>query len=114
MAGTIWGFVHEVLVAVHVSMESGLDGRNNHRGLPDRRRTEHVSMESGLDGRNNGRRRGVRDCPGGAVSMESGLDGRNNLMADCFDSKEKEGLNGVRPRWPEQSACGTIRPGSAL
>ena len=55
MAGTI----DPVLVIRHgmmnVSMESGLDGRNNNprwfNGFP----WEDVSMESGLDGRNNGR-----------------------------------------------------------
>ena len=36
-----------------------------------------VSMESGLDGRNN-RQRGQLPNPKWKVSMESGLDGRNN------------------------------------
>ena len=38
-----------------------------------------VSMESGLDGRNNDWPRDDED-PDRRVSMESGLDGRNNLM----------------------------------
>ena len=78
MAGTMRPGMMTVNDA-NVSMESGLDGRNNrgqsHRSLPCMR----VSMESGLDGRNNPpccrpsrRRRGV--------SMESGLDGRNNMF----------------------------------
>ena len=36
-----------------VSMESGLDGRNNEQILLFRRNRLEVSMESGLDGRNN-------------------------------------------------------------
>ena len=36
-----------------------------------------VSMESGLDGRNNYYFYDVHGCPS-VVSMESGLDGRNN------------------------------------
>ena len=61
-----------------VSMESGLDGRNNQvRMLWVYNTYFAVSMESGLDGRNNVvlpviRRRLF------SVSMESGLDGRNN------------------------------------
>ena len=39
---------------VQVSMESGLDGRNNHGAeKPSRPQPSGVSMESGLDGRNN-------------------------------------------------------------
>ncbi|VEH71327.1 Uncharacterised protein [Arachnia propionica] len=35
--------------------------------------------------------------------MESGLDGRNNEPHIMADRGDKNGLNGVRPRWPEQS-----------
>ena len=38
------------------------------------------------------------------VSMESGLDGRNNCSGIVDRPETKIGLNGVRPRWPEQSA----------
>ena len=38
-----------------------------------------------------------------AVSMESGLDGRNNLPTGGDHGVGPGlGLNGVRPRWPEQ------------
>ena len=64
-----------------VSMESGLEGRNNLvvvGGEP--RHGFEVSMESGLEGRNNRDLRLVgRD--GHGVSMESGLEGRNNAVA---------------------------------
>ena len=36
------------------------------------------------------------------VSMESGLDGRNNCSGIVDRPETKIGLNGVRPRWPEQ------------
>ena len=35
--------------------------------------------------------------------MESGLDGRNNLAEGTQLCFEAYCLNGVRPRWPEQS-----------
>ena len=61
-----------------------------------------VSMESGLDGRNNSGRRpaGTPTCM--LVSMESGLDGRNNRRITTPPEPERHRLNGVRPRWPEQ------------
>ena len=34
--------------------------------------------------------------------MESGLDGRNNVFPTAYSSYSVPGLNGVRPRWPEQ------------
>ena len=37
------------------------------------------------------------------VSMESGLDGRNNRIGRMRDLFQCRRLNGVRPRWPEQS-----------
>ena len=36
------------------------------------------------------------------VSMESGLDGRNNNLRYRIGTRSSKGLNGVRPRWPEQ------------
>ena len=60
-----------------------------------------VSMKSGLDGRNNGsdpHRIGHQRH----VSMKSGLDGRNNVNPYCTDVAHYDGLNEVRPRWPEQ------------
>ena len=72
-------YVHFLAVgsAPSVSMESGLDGRNNSEAWNSLWLRKEVSMESGLDGRNN------QDfvpafVQGGVVSMESGLDGRNN------------------------------------
>ena len=44
-------------------------------GPPD---SLNVSMESGLDGRNNPEKNPNQPPAGGKVSMESGLDGRNN------------------------------------
>ena len=85
-----------------------------------------VSMESGLDGRNNyvycgsihaqvHRLNGVRPRwpeqlgewrdqreQSRWVSMESGLDGRNNSPSPSSEFLSSGGLNGVRPRWPEQ------------
>ena len=48
------------------------------------RKVSGVSMESGLDGRNNGLHN-VNHLHRGIVSMESGLDGRNNAARhdDC-------------------------------
>ena len=79
MAGTIEFCPVRLPRAVQVSMESGLDGRNN-LGMPDA-----VAQVSGFD-----------------VSMESGLDGRNNTAAHSHPRAEAIRLNGVRPRWPEQ------------
>ena len=78
MAGTISDPVIAVIGAPEVSMESGLDGRNNARERRSRAAAHvPVSMESGLDGRNNAKRKGI-DPDVVPVSMESGLDGRNN------------------------------------
>ena len=53
MAGTISHESHGTPPYLIVSMESGLDGRNNgYPGNVDLNRIG-VSMESGLDGRNN-------------------------------------------------------------
>ena len=86
-----------------VSMESGLEDRNNpavaERGVTV---TAFVSMESGLEDRNN--------CPyqNGLhaevlVSMESGLEDRNNSGHCGLADSPDPSLNGVRPRRPEQS-----------
>ena len=101
MAGTIVKLGSPPVANTSVSMESGLDGRNNDEKFFVCVDTLYVSMESGLDGRNNG------DCAGysvGAfrVSMESGLDGRNNAKKRVILDFLRYGLNGVRPRWPEQ------------
>ena len=69
-----------------VSMESGLEGRNNNCNVQIAAAEIYVSMESGLEGRNNGRDteedcQVVRD-----VSMESGLEGRNNLKGKSWSS----------------------------
>ena len=87
---------------VIVSMESGLDGRNN--AVPggwDARFLRYVSMESGLDGRNNEMLSSVA-LSLHTVSMESGLDGRNNYHLNFLAVNSDNSLNGVRPRWPEQ------------
>ena len=104
MAGTMTQRLSPATNCCSVSMESGLDGRNNPGRLsarelfmtclngvrprwPEQWTVEanldyenEVSMESGLDGRNNKGRNlsfvELRD-----VSMESGLDGRNNYSA---------------------------------
>ena len=78
MAGTM--VAARVRVRVHgVSMESGLDGRNN---------VESVAQTAGAFSRLNGVRprwpeqfqdHGGAGVGGEFVSMESGLDGRNNL-----------------------------------
>ena len=60
-----------------------------------------VSMESGLDGRNNVSADGLLGLPP-EVSMESGLDGRNNYGGISGPVWKLGCLNGVRPRWPEQ------------
>ena len=55
MAGTICGWMGGCSAGFRVSMESGLDGRNN-TGWSSAPAVDHaVSMESGLDGRNNQR-----------------------------------------------------------
>ena len=61
-----------------------------------------VSMESGLEGRNNGITVTVQPPPECSVSMESGLEGRNNGMYLPMTITNVIGLNGVRPRRPEQ------------
>ena len=69
-----------------VSMESGLDGRNNYRLADDGMLIQRVSMESGLDGRNNSDICGLAPAQY-AVSMESGLDGRNNSLPVADDDE---------------------------
>ena len=54
MAGTMCGLRLRARVGYPmVSMESGLDGRNNLRAPAQEGPPDQVSMESGLDGRNN-------------------------------------------------------------
>ena len=62
-----------------------------------------VSMESGLEDRNN---YGISRRPPGyvPVSMESGLEDRNNDQSRAGRPKSCACLNGVRPRRPEQYA----------
>ena len=56
MAGTIGEVPRQNQPAKEVSMESGLDGRNNDAATYQQLiRETTVSMESGLDGRNNER-----------------------------------------------------------
>ena len=67
------------------------------------RRSEAVSIESGLEGRNNPLLLGGPDAIP-AVSIESGLEGRNNLLWAMRFGAHISRLNRVRPRRPEQSA----------
>ena len=87
-----------------VSMESGLDGRNNWAVFSDNKRQQFCL--------NGVRPRWPEQCDicglapaqyAGSVSMESGLDGRNNVFLPLLQWSMLSGLNGVRPRWPEQS-----------
>ena len=83
-------------------MESGLEDRNNNSpARQEYTQVGPVSMESGLEDRNNG-----AEClyckRAYLVSMESGLEDRNNCWFGCRDSMPNRGLNGVRPRRPEQ------------
>ena len=71
-----------------------------------------VSMESGLEGRNNARRQAI-EVAENLVSMESGLEGRNNASPRVPDTGVQSGLNGVRPRRPEQFGC-AIKSGLGL
>ena len=61
-----------------------------------------VSMESGLEDRNNTAGTAGRP-PARRVSMESGLEDRNNLCGLVQSGPQTLSLNGVRPRRPEQS-----------
>ena len=69
-----------------------------------------VSIESGLEGRNNGvpRRRGGTHH---RVSIESGLEGRNNRSSVPRLRTRRIRLNRVRPRRPEQCRNRTRRMG---
>ena len=77
MAGTIQCNQTKGTRTLNVSMESGLDGRNNNGPEVHVGAVPAVSMESGLDGRNNGEEL-LTYTTKQFVSMESGLDGRNN------------------------------------
>ena len=65
-----------------VSMESGLEDRNNVAALQLYRHTLVVSMESGLEDRNNVMTSGIIGAASQGVSMESGLEDRNNQHVD--------------------------------
>ena len=49
----MWLKASRLAAHARVSMESGLEGRNNLAQLPGQTREPDVSMESGLEGRNN-------------------------------------------------------------
>ena len=126
MAGTIRGGVHprsrkatrlngvrprwpeqltvyrRIIPAGRVSMESGLDGRNNLSALGNIGNVLLVSMESGLDGRNNGLRSAMRTrtplCLNGVRPRWPEQCGSSDAAARTATQR----LNGVRPRWPEQ------------
>ena len=87
---------------LRVSMESGLEDRNNDVTHVETWDQVHVSMESGLEDRNN-RPDHVAGLAGPIVSMESGLEDRNNRAARIHLACIPARLNGVRPRRPEQS-----------
>ena len=71
-------------------------------GKFDRRSCFFVSMESGLEDRNNPYMGPVRKSLR-AVSMESGLEDRNNAQPlHVRVHAHSSSLNGVRPRRPEQ------------
>ena len=97
----------------YVSMESGLEGRNNLFGALPQERHAEVSMESGLEGRNNQPLAFWNPTRDVWVSMESGLEGRNNRSRLQRPETVLGGLNGVRPRRPEQwlltRPCGNRR-----
>ena len=63
-----------------------------------------VSMESGLEDRNNLHLLSAHHDRT-QVSMESGLEDRNNSVIIGAPPWRISGLNGVRPRRPEQSPC---------
>ena len=90
-----------------VSMNSGLEDRNNlTAALAIRAPSELVSMKSGPESRNN-REGNLGGLASGQVSMKSGLEGRNNLGHHLTYRQETAGLNGVRPRKPEQFEQGS-------
>ena len=64
-----------------VSIESGLEGRNNTDEKVELSEAEIVSIESGLEGRNNLYMNRPLTESLAVVSIESGLEGRNNVKA---------------------------------
>ena len=64
-------------------------------------------MESGLEDRNNDAGGLCLPCVGD-VSMESGLEDRNNHRERVGRFHTARGLNGVRPRRPEQWRSTTL------
>ena len=85
-----------------VSMESGLEDRNNLYILEWHWLHHKVSMESGLEDRNNQVRQVHVMVDPPYVSMESGLEDRNNRASSETPGPRGPCLNGVRPRRPEQ------------
>ena len=68
-----------------VSIESGLEGRNNPSTGPTLLgRPSGVSIESGLEGRNNLAAGAGKAMGEVSVSIESGLEGRNNTVFLAF------------------------------
>ena len=91
-----------MLLVKVVSIESGLEGRNNQQRAPGVRGPNlEVSIESGLEGRNNVEWI-ARVGDWLVVSIESGLEGRNNRSSITTDVPQPVRLNRVRPRRPEQ------------
>ena len=84
-----------------VSMESGLEDRNNLNNPVHLCLLLAVSMESGLEDRNN-LTGAVELLVASSVSMESGLEDRNNQGGSPPAPGQDTRLNGVRPRRPEQ------------
>ena len=103
MAGTISPRAHSSVSRHIVSMESGLDGRNNPNGWK-----RSPTSPPGLNGvrprwPEQFAQRNADTYAALIVSMESGLDGRNNRVNGSNGPSGRSSLNGVRPRWPEQS-----------
>ena len=79
-------------------------------------------MESGLEDRNNSGSSADPEQISDRVSMESGLEDRNNRWLSASYGISTPGLNGVRPRRPEQcnisaagsQCCGQVSMESGL
>ena len=94
-----------------VSIESGLEGRNNGDLRDLVSANACVSIESGLEGRNNVGFQVAQYQRHDSVSIESDLEGRNNRGQRLWAVPLVPGrLNRVRPRRPEQSPT-RPRPG---
>ena len=111
MAGTMNSLKVFELIGTAVSMESGLDGRNN-----SRRTSSLIRAGTCLNGvrprwPEQSCRVGSDNDESALVSMESGLDGRNNLGRHSITRTGSSCLNGVRPRWPEQYIARVVAEG---